>query len=312
MSPWTPPDCKDGSDEDKHFCSNWTCPVGRWKCKNNNCIPAEKLCDGKFHCKDHSDELHDMCISLNLNCSSGKWKCRNKICIPYEAVCDGVNSCQDNSDEDPAMCQQWNCSSGLWKCKDNIQCLHEKNICDGGKYGKGLRSKGCNDGSDEAHCENRTCPKGRWKWKDGITCIDNIHVCDGTSYGVHSPDKSDEQADFCRTWTCSPGKWKCSDGSKCLPEKQILDKSKNCYDGSDEMIEYHRGRTCPAEQKDLSCKRCNDPAQCINEKYWCDGRGVGSGRDRKLLLYGCMDGSDEGPACKHWECLPYSPTKPNG
>ncbi len=198
------------------------------------------------------------------------------------------------------MCQQWNCVSGWWKCKDNIQCLHEKNICDGGKYGKGRRTIGCKDGSDEAHCENRTCPKGRWKCKDGITCIDNDRVCEGTRYsGVHCPDKSDEQADFCRTWICSPGKWKCSDGSKCLPEKQILDKSKNCYDGSDEMIEYHRGRICPA-----GWKRCNDTGQCIYEKYWCDGRDNTSGRDNKLRLYGCMDGSDEGPSCKHWECLP--------
>ena len=70
--------CRDGSDENKAFCLHWECPEHMWKCRNNQCISEEHVCDkakrgNDVNCKDQSDEEIDVC--RNWTCTPGRWKC---------------------------------------------------------------------------------------------------------------------------------------------------------------------------------------------------------------------------------------------
>ena len=47
--------CADNTDED--FCHYSPCPTSRDRCKNGQCIPFGKMCDGKSDCYDNSDEM---------------------------------------------------------------------------------------------------------------------------------------------------------------------------------------------------------------------------------------------------------------
>ncbi|CAF3375038.1 unnamed protein product [Rotaria socialis] len=43
-------------DEHPAFCKEWLCPEGSFRCKSNQCIPVEWVCDGEWDCSDASDE----------------------------------------------------------------------------------------------------------------------------------------------------------------------------------------------------------------------------------------------------------------
>ncbi len=81
------------------------------------------------------------------------------------------------------------------------------------------------------------------------------------------------------------------DGSKCIKDVDILDRYnlEHCPDSSDEMPEYHSGRTCPD-----GYFKCASNEQCIEMENVCD-RGSNWGAK-------CSDGSDEGAMCIEWEC----------
>ncbi|XP_072043432.1 fibropellin-3-like [Amphiura filiformis] len=66
-------------------------PCGRnsFLCNNARCIKASRVCDGRNHCGDGSDEL-------NCDC---EYPCYNGRCIPERYVCDGKNQCGDWTDE---------------------------------------------------------------------------------------------------------------------------------------------------------------------------------------------------------------------
>ncbi len=40
------------------------------------------------------------------------------------------------------------------------------------------------------------------------------------------------------------------------------------------------------------------------EDFWCDGRTFHDGLTWYGFHFGCLDGADEGPACKQYDCLP--------
>ncbi len=49
--------CRDASDEKPEVCNTWLCVEGRWKCRNNKCIPANDVCNTKV-----SSPIHEVII----------------------------------------------------------------------------------------------------------------------------------------------------------------------------------------------------------------------------------------------------------
>ncbi len=184
--------CRDLSDEGDH-CKDWECLPDRWKCEDNlQCIEATKVCDGKLHCNDGSDELYKLCGCLQAS----DWICQNEQgCVSIEEVCDGKDDCKDKSDEDRNMCLNLSCINGSTKCADEIQCISKFHICDG--------SENCKDGSDEL-CTDlclrkplegksiiRKCPE------DSSVCVPVERYCDRVA---DCPDGGDESKCSCEDW----------------------------------------------------------------------------------------------------------------
>ncbi len=134
--------CRDDSDEDPAMCLQWNCPTGLriagecdqvdgcnfTKCADTRqCVDRKSICDGKFDCKDRSDELcNDRCLKTHLKPEEkGIVKmCQEKTgrCVSVNQYCDGTAQCPDASDETQqgCTCEDW----GLISChstENNLQ-----------------------------------------------------------------------------------------------------------------------------------------------------------------------------------------------
>ncbi len=126
--------CRDQSDEDPAMCAQWNCSAwlgltmecadelgcGVLKCADNlQCVHRKSICDGRFDCKDRSDELcNDGCLIKPLEPEEKGIvkKCPEDIsrCVSIKQYCDGIGQCPDASDEthQGCTCEDW----GLKSC----------------------------------------------------------------------------------------------------------------------------------------------------------------------------------------------------
>lgn len=153
------------------------CNFDEWKCKNGDCILAELLCDGVYHCNDKSDESKDTC--LDSYCPRYAYRCSYGACIRKTAQCNGKKDCVDDSDEiscTPDEIPHTKCSDNEennFQC-DSGHCISDDKVCDG--------KADCADKSDETlrRCLKNKCPGYSFRCAYGA-CVSKKARCNGVN-----------------------------------------------------------------------------------------------------------------------------------
>ncbi|XP_033239178.1 basement membrane-specific heparan sulfate proteoglycan core protein isoform X25 [Drosophila pseudoobscura] len=267
------PDCSDGDDEE--HCDGivpklrYTCPKGKFTCRDLSCISIVHRCDGRADCP------HDRSDEEGCPCLYDKWQCDDGTCIAKELLCNGNIDCpEDISDE--RYCEATtrltaaDCSSDQFFCDDS--CFNHSIRCNG--------VSDCSDGRDEHGCHHsipppsshypilpcpqHTCPSGR--------CFSENERCDRRR---HCEDGFDEAN------CCASNQFRCHNGD-CVPYSSTCDGIPQCRDGSDEL-ECGGSLECLPSQF-----RCNN-GQCVSATVRCNGKTD------------CQDSSDEQNCGRHHE-----------
>lgn len=151
------------------------CPSNDFECTDKNrCFNYHQICDGKFDCDDHSDEICDFCPENSVACSVNTTSCFN----PRTQRCNGYYDCPSGEDE-------FNCTTtctNAIKCKTSAKCIHAHQLCNG--------IKDCDDGSDEDSCSSLACNQFFDFICDDGGCIGKELVGDGKD---DCEDGSDEK-----------------------------------------------------------------------------------------------------------------------
>ncbi|CRL04521.1 CLUMA_CG017596, isoform A [Clunio marinus] len=167
-------------------------PCGKFEypCGDGSCIPSELVCDGKAHCFNRTDELEEVCETIQ--CPKYAFRCSYGPCIDRTKLCDRKKDCLDGSDELKANCKEEEenalvgCPIDKYRCFSG-ECIDPVKVCDG--------SIDCPDESDEEKsiCLKAFCPKFAFRCRYGA-CISKDSRCDGK---IDCVDGSDEDELLC-------------------------------------------------------------------------------------------------------------------
>ncbi|XP_055903049.1 modular serine protease-like [Eupeodes corollae] len=157
----------------------------------SDCLPYEKVCDGKIDCFDKSDETADTCVQ-QINCPPLSFRCAYGACVPNTARCNGTKECADNSDEIPILCnsnfmkENSICLKDEFMCNSG-ECIAQEDVCDG--------HINCLDRSDETVeiCASNLCDDMFFHCGYGA-CISTDRKCDAQ---IDCADGSDEASMLC-------------------------------------------------------------------------------------------------------------------
>lgn len=258
------------SESDAQHCGRrqFACADG------TQCIYAFQFCDGRAHCRDHSDEKWFRRSYKGLRCRKGRKTCVLDLSYAsrQRVFCDNVQKAVQ-------------CKADEFKCNDGSRCVKLSNFCNG--------KTDCRDGSDEQKrgvsydaIKERPCKIGN------NICVLPLSL------------RSKRQRLCDKDHICWDEEFKCENGKKCIPWHWFCDGDKDCKDGIDEIslpsdlpgITCHRPRgSCLLPeiynpelfcQKEVKCLddefKCRDGTQCIPWRRFCSGHKE------------CKDGSDEG------------------
>lgn len=183
-------DCADKSDE--YFC--WHPPCNGFACRNQQCVPTSKRCDGYIHCSDGSDEsdcensasdpsalvedpssvidldgrggFRHYPIPLNDSCPDTHYRCPGELpyCLPAYTQCNGYHDCVNGEGE--VGCNNVTCPD-FYRCLDSPICVHLKDVCDGWPQ--------CPRHDDEWSCERQECPEHCACQGQGLACHHYYH-----------------------------------------------------------------------------------------------------------------------------------------
>ncbi|KAH7969378.1 hypothetical protein HPB52_017497 [Rhipicephalus sanguineus] len=244
----------------------------------SSCVLKKKFCDGKFDCKDHSDELGcTKCAPPLIKCATVN------RCIDKAAVCNGINECEDRSDEQNCP-DSSDCRSREFTCKSGHECIPMRWVCDG--------SEDCEDGSDEEMCHDKGnnlpfrsagsfIPGKTGEPSEPVEYEDvddeKFHEEEADS-ALHTDGKKGqhrvvegnaEEDDISdppkfktatyRPEPCKADQFRCMDNGECIPMKWKCDGNEDCTDGSDE-------KKCTAGEGEgmrLADKRVNERADAF-------------------------------------------------
>ena len=119
------------------------CDASQFRCRSGICVASQKRCDGRYDCRDMTDEE-------GCGCSSGQFTCADGACIFLSEKGDGIMHCRDLSDK-------MDCGTygQLDTTQPNQPDVPDFMCCDGNFISGFEQYDGfwqCIDGSDEFYC----------------------------------------------------------------------------------------------------------------------------------------------------------------
>ena len=222
-------DCINGDDETNCFHVSKGC-ARMFRCSSGQCVHLKHVCDGYFHCMDHSDETYclDECNFVIL--------CNDSNCVLQLVKDDLIPDCRDNSDEpmyelllNRRIDKTYRCPEiGMIPCEMGhnrcfsltLLCLLEFNIHN--------HLTPCRNGAHLKHCKHFPCT-GSFKCPKSYY-VPMRYICNNI---IDCPNGEDESGCPSSKIQC-PGLLRCKEGG-CVHPLKICDGVVNCPQGEDEM-----------------------------------------------------------------------------